>query len=283
MSTAEYQKEYRKTHPKDPAAANEYMKQYIANSQSVTCETCGGHYKTYAKYKHIKTQKHLKALDELSKTERAKAIAAEEETQKKALAEAEAKRQEKPIPAPRKKKETPVPAPRKKKETPEPTTPPTPPTPPPRKQPTKAEALRMLEEYGSTDEDEPEKKINLSDYTVKLQSKKINSDEVQAYIDKHFESSANPEKSSSKTPRRNKNSSLWKKVSNELDGRPWKYVGENLGKITARLYDKPSVQADFLQMMKTVILHFSKVPKAAEENMKALIRQLKSDHVSKQK
>jgi hypothetical protein len=277
--SAEYQRQYRKDHPKDPEANNEYMKQYIANSERITCEVCGGHYKTYARYKHLKTQKHIKALEELSKAEKAKAIADQEEAQKKALAEAEAKRQETPTPAPRKKKETPVPAPRKKKEN----TPPTPPTPAPRKMPTKAEALKMLEDYGSTDEDEPEKKVNLADYTVKLQSKKINSDEVQTYIDSHFESSANPEKSSSKTPRRNKNSSLWKKVAHELDGRTWKYAGENLGKITARLYDKLSVQADFVQMMKTVILHFSKVPKPVEESLKALIRQLKSDHVSKQK
>ena len=275
--SAEYQREYRKAHPKDPQAANEYMKSYIANSERITCEICDGHYKTYAKYKHLKTQKHVKALEELTKAEREKAIADEAEKQKQALADAEAKRQATPTPAPRKKKETPVPAPRKQKETPE-----QPRSPPPRKMPTKSEALKMLEEYGSSDEDEPEK-VKLSEYTVRLQTKKINSDEVQAFIDTHFESSANPEKATSKTPRRNKNSSLWKKVSHELDGRTWKYAGENLGKIAARLYDKPSVQADFVQMMKMVILHFSKVPKPVEESLKALIRQLKSDHVSKQK
>ena len=276
LSKSEYQKKWRASHPRDKAEVNEYMKNYIANSESITCEICGGKYKTYSKYKHVKSQKHIAALDELSKAEKAKAEAEEARKQLEALAEAEAKRTAKPTPAPRKRK-TPEPEPVKDK-----------PVPAPRKkaEPTKAEALKMLEEYGSTDDEaeKPDDKPKLADLSVKLQGKTINADEVLTFIDKHFEESANPDRaSSSKTPRRNKNSSLWKKVANELDGRKWSYLGENLGAIVARTYDKPSVQADFLQMLKMVVLHFTKTPKAVEETMKQAIFHLKQAHVSKQK
>jgi hypothetical protein len=34
-----------------------YMKEYVKNSKSIKCE-CGGKYKTYNKYIHIKSEKH---------------------------------------------------------------------------------------------------------------------------------------------------------------------------------------------------------------------------------
>lgn len=39
----------------------EYMKKYVTNSESVKCEVCQGKYKTYSKYNHLKTKKHLSA------------------------------------------------------------------------------------------------------------------------------------------------------------------------------------------------------------------------------
>ena len=39
----------------------EYMKKYVTNAQNINCEICGGKYKTYSKYRHVKTKKHLQA------------------------------------------------------------------------------------------------------------------------------------------------------------------------------------------------------------------------------
>ena len=263
LSKSEYQKAWRSAHPRDKEEVNNYMREYIANSESINCQICGGKYKTYSKYKHVQSQKHIAAVEVQAKVEQAKAEA-----------EAEAARKlEEAKPKPRKRK-TP---------TPEPTPAPEPvkPAPAPRKKP---EALKVLEEYGSSDEETHTEKAKLADLSVKLQGKIINASEVETFIDKHFAESADPNRaSSSKTPRRNKNSSLWKKVANELDGRKWSYLGENLGAIVSRTYDKPSVQADFLQMLKMVILHFTKTPKAVEETMKQAIFHLKQAHVSKQK
>ena len=43
----------------------DYMKKYVANAESTTCETCGGKYKTYSKYRHMKTKKHMNAQRDL--------------------------------------------------------------------------------------------------------------------------------------------------------------------------------------------------------------------------
>jgi hypothetical protein len=59
-----YQKAYRSTHPKDKAKTNEYMSEYIKKSKTIDCPTCNGKYKSYGKYKHDTTQKHIKALIE---------------------------------------------------------------------------------------------------------------------------------------------------------------------------------------------------------------------------
>lgn len=44
MSTQEYMRKY--------------MKEYIAESETIHCEKCGGHYKAYRKYKHLASKKH---------------------------------------------------------------------------------------------------------------------------------------------------------------------------------------------------------------------------------
>ena len=141
----------------------------------------------------------------------------------------------------------------------------------------------MLEEYGSSSEEESEKKptkTELKDVSFVLQSKKINSEEVAEYIKAQFEASANPDRATAtKTVRLNKNASLWRKVSKELDGKTFKELGQNFGKIVAEAYDKPSSQGDFAQMLKQVILHFTKVPKPVEDKMKELIRSLKQKQV----
>lgn len=41
----------------------EYMNEYVKNSQNIKCE-CGGKYKTYNKYLHVKTNKHKKYKEE---------------------------------------------------------------------------------------------------------------------------------------------------------------------------------------------------------------------------
>lgn len=277
-----YQAEYRRTHPKSKEDQNQYMKTYIAKAVSVDCPVCGGKFKTYNKYKHDQSAKHqaaekvLKAKDELKKREEEEAAA-----QAKALAEADAKRN-KPKPKPKIKigkkkeenikmeiKEKPVPAPRKKKEEEKPKE--------------KAEALKALEEYASSSEDE-EKEEKLEDKKFRFQSKTINSEEVAKYIQDHHESSAKPERSAeSKTPRLNKNASLWRKVSKGLDGKTFKYLGDHFGKIVSTAYDKPSSQADFIQMLKMVVIHFSAVPVPEQKRISMLARKLKTSHVSNQK
>jgi len=279
-----YQAEYRKNHPKSKEEQNEYMKKYIASSVSVDCPVCGGKFKSYNKYKHDESKKHqeaekiLKAKNELKKREEEEAAA-----QEKALAEAEAKRKRVTVkikksrlvpakPAAKKEenikmeiKEKPIPAPRKKKEEEKPT------------------ALKALEEYeSSSDEEKEEEKIE--DIKFKFQSKKIDSEEVAKYIEEHHQSSANPARSAeTKTPRLNKNASLWRKVSKELDGKTWKQLGEDFGEIVSKAYDKPSSQADLVQMLKMVVIHFSAVPVPEQKRISMLARKLKSAHVSKEK
>ena len=259
----------------------EYMKSYIANAESITCPICGGSFRTYNKYKHDKTDKHLHALLQIKdKEEKAELKKKEEELQQQALAKADAARN-KPVPAPRVKKAEPTPVP-----TPAPRVKKAAPTPAPRVKKAepkeKPESLKMLEEYGSTSEEEAEEptKTELRDVSFVLQAKKINSEEVAQFLKEHFETSVNPaRKADNKSVRLNKNASLWRKVSKEADGMTFKELGQNFGKIVAAAYNKPSSQGDFAQMLKQVILHFTKVPKPVEEKMKELIRGLKQKQV----
>lgn len=290
-----YQAKYRKEHPKSKEDQSEYMRTYIAKSVSVDCPVCGGKFKTYNKYKHDQSAKHqeaekvLKAKDELKKREEEEAAA-----QAKALAEADKKRS-KPV---RKlkikigKKEEPKKEEPKVEEKPKPK----------RKiriakkkeenikmeikeKPMeKASALKALEEYASSSEDEEKEEEKLEDTVFYFQAKEINSEEVAKYIQEHHERSAKPERSAdSKTPRLNKNASLWRKVSKELDGKKWSYLGEHFGELVRKAYDKPSSQADLVQMLKMVVIHFTKVPIGEQKAISALARKLKSAHIGNQK
>lgn len=273
----EYQKKYREEHPKNKEEQNTYMKKYIADAPSVKCPVCDGTFKTYAKYKHDKSKKHIKALIAIKdKEEREKKQKEEEEAEKKAQADAlkstkkrtvkkkklileeeeeEKKEEEKP-------KEKPTPPPRKKKE-----------------EPPKEESSSS----SSSSESDEEEDMSLDDAKFPLQSKKIDSAEVAKYIQEHFEGSANPARSSAtKTPRLNKNLSLWKKVSKELDGKTFKELGNMFGEIVKKSYDKPSSQADFAQMLKMVIVHFTKVPDPVLKKITELVRSLKTAHIDKQ-
>ena len=279
--------------PKEKKTANkkeyqkEYMRNYIANSESITCPVCGGAFHTYSKYKHDRTKKHLQALLDIKDKEEKAELKKKEEAQQKALAEADAKRTKTTKTIKIKKRGKPPQPPTasgiaKKEEEPKPKERPTP-APRKRKEEAKPESLKMLEEYGSSSEEEAEKeptKTELRDVSFLLQAKKINSEEVAEYIKAQFEASANPDRAATtKTVRLNKNASLWRKVSKELDGKTFKELGQNFGKIVAAAYDKPSSRGDFAQMLKQVILHFTKVPKPVEEKMKELIRGLKQKQV----
>jgi colicin import membrane protein len=285
-----YQAEYRRTHPKSKEDQNEYMKTYIAKAVSVDCPVCGGKFKTYNKYKHDQSAKHqaaekvLKAKDELKKREEEEAAA-----QAKALAEADAKRNKRTIRIKKKKVEAKV---EEKKEEEKP-------KPKPKikiakkkeenikmeiKEKPKAAALKALEEYASSSEDEEKEEEKLEETVFYFQAKEIDSEEVAKYIQEHHEKSAKPERSAdSKTPRLNKNASLWRKVSKELDGKKWSYLGEHFGEIVTKAYDKPSSQADLVQMLKMVVIHFTKVPIGEQQAISGLARKLKSAHIGNQK
>ena len=256
-----YQKQYRKTHPKSKEAQSAYMKKYIADSVSIDCPICGGKFHTYSKYKHDKSQKHLRALIEIKdKEEKAKLKKEEEELQAKALEEAEKKRN-KPVPAPRKKKAE------KKEEEPK----------------EKPASLKALEEYESSSSSEDEEEDHLKKETFKFQSKKIKNEEVNEYIKKHFEESVNPNRPvNSKVKRLNKDASLWKKVSAELEGKSWKYVGEHFGEIVSKAYPKANSQAELISLLKRLVMHFSKLPAKEEKRLNDLARKLKGGYVSKQ-
>ena len=310
-----YQAQYRKDHPKSKEQQNEYMKKYIASAVSVDCPVCGGKFKSYNKYKHDESKKHqeaekiLKAKHELKKREEEEAAA-----QAKALAEADAKRnkvihriklkrgetpqapqKKEAVESPAEKKKIRIKLPKKKeeniklevKERGE-----TPRAPQKKKggvgesPPEKAAALKALEEYDSSSSSEEEEKEEekLEDTVFYFQAKEIDSEEVAKYIHEHHESSANPARSAeTKTPRLNKNASLWRKVSKELDGKKFSYLGEHFGEIVSKAYDKPSSQADLVQMLKMVVIHFTKVPIGEQKAISMLARKLKSAHVSNQK
>lgn len=276
-----YQAKYKKENPVNKEDQKEYMRSYIAKAVSVECPVCkaagfSGSFMTYNKYKHDATKKHqeaekiLRAKHELKKREEE-----EEAAQKKALAEAEKKpakitrlkiKKKKVEP----KKEEPKKEENIKMEVKE-------------KPKEKASALKALEEYESSSEEEKEEE-KLEDTVFYFQGKVIDSEEVAKYIEEHHQSSANPARSSeSRSLRLNKNASLWRKVSKELDGKKWSYLGENFGKIVSKAYDKPSSQADLVQMLKQVVIHFSKVPVPEQKRISMLARKLKTSHVSNQK
>ena len=46
----------------DKEYMKEYMKKYIGGSEEIKCD-CGGKYKSYRKYCHIKTARHIKHIE----------------------------------------------------------------------------------------------------------------------------------------------------------------------------------------------------------------------------
>ena len=287
-----YQAKYKKENPVNKEDQKEYMRSYIAKAVSVECPVCkaagfSGSFMTYNKYKHDATKKHqeaekiLRAKHELKKREEE-----EEAAQKKALAEAEKKpakitrlKIKKKKVEPKKEEnikmevkervETPR-APQKKKEEEKPKE--------------KHASLKALEEYESSSEEEEEKEEKLENIKFKFQSKTIDSEAVAKYIEEHHQSSVKPDRAAdTKTKRLNKNASLWRKVSKELDGKKWSYLGENFGEIVSKAYDKPSSQADFVQMLKQVVVHFTHVFVSEQKRISMLARKLKTSHVSNQK
>ena len=271
-----YQAKYKKENPVNKEDQKEYMRSYIAKAVSVECPVCkaagfSGSFMTYNKYKHDATKKHqeaekiLRAKHELKKREEE-----EEAAQKKALAEAEKKPAKITRLKIKKKKVEPKKEENVKMEVKE-------------KPKEKHASLKALEEYESSSEEEKEEE-KLEDTVFYFQGKVIDSEEVAKYIEEHHQSSANPARSSeSKTPRLNKNASLWRKVSKELDGKKWSYLGQHFGEIVSKAYDKPSSQADFVQMLKQVVVHFTTVPVNEQKAISMLARKLKTSHVSNQK
>lgn len=315
-----YQAQYRKDHPKSKEDQKKYMKKYISEAVSVECPVCkaagfSGSFMSYNRYKHNATQKHkeaeniLKAKHELKKREEE-----EEAAQKKALEEAKPKRtikikkkkvepkkeepkeEEKPKPKPKikinKKKAEPKKEENIKMEIKEKEKPKEKMSSKPdlnekekaaEKKKEKASALKALEEYESSSEEEKEEE-KLEDTVFYFQPKVIDSEEVAKYIEEHHEKSVNPDRApDSKTKRLNKNASLWRKVSKELDGKKWSYLGEHFGEIIKKSYDKPSSQADLVQMLKQVVIHFTTVPVNEQKAISMLARKLKTSHVSNQK
>lgn len=282
-----YQAAYRKEHPKNKEATNEYMKKYIANAPDVHCPICQGHFKTYAKYKHDRSKKHLKALIDIKdKEEKAAAKKAEDEAVEKAKQEAEAKATTTATATAEASKTT--------KRPPKPTRP----VPQPKKKREKS-ALEALQEYESSSEEEEEKKevpTTKTAISFKLPNKKIDPEDVTKYLVEHFEGSADPNRpAATKTPRVNKYLTVWNKVlktvieimkiknsTSSISGLSWKYIGEHFQKIISEAYDKPSSQADAVQMLKMVFIHFCKLDIEDQKLISGVARKLKETHVKKQ-
>lgn len=252
-----YQAEYAKANPRDNS---EYMKEYIKKAEDVECPVCKaagteGHYKSYAKYRHDATKKHKTAVLLLeAKNELAKREAADLE-----------KRGRSPSPVQPK-------APKKRGR------------PPKAKEPEKPKEPESSSSSESESESEEEEEKIVAGQTYEFKKKKIQPEAVVAFLEKHFAESANPDRAAdTKTKRQNKNLSLWRKVAPEVVGRSWRFVGRNFGAIVSWAYDKPSSQADFIQMLKLVITHFTKVPVETQKEISALARKLKESHTAKGK
>jgi len=241
-----YQKAYRAANPKNKEETNEYMKTYIKKAEDIECKVCDGHYKSYSAYKHNATQKHLKALIAIKEKEEAEAA-------------------KPPSPAPKRKIKV--------------------------KKSPKKNGLELLKEYESesdeelspsSEEEASEAEEELKDIFV-LPDEAIDPVKVSEFLAEHFKTSANPNRpAESKTPRTNKNATLWKKMAKMLEGKTWKYVGEHITELVNKAYDKPTSRADTVAMMKLVIQHFTPLSEADKVRFNEMNRALKKQHISKQ-
>ena len=291
-----YQAEYRKNHPKSKEDQKKYMKKYISEAVSVECPVCkaagfSGSFMSYNKYKHDATQKHkeaeniLKAKHELKKREEE-----EEAAQKAALEKASAKPKRK-IKIGKKKVEEKKEEPKKEEPKVEekPKSKPKPKIKISKKKEEENVKMEIKEkpkekEYDSSSSEEEKEEEKLEDTVFYFQSKEIDSKAVAEFIQEHHEKSAKPDRSpDTKLKRLSKNASLWRKVSKELDGKKFSYLGEHFGELVKKSYEKPSSQADFVQMLKMVVMHFTKVPAGEEKALNMLARKLKTTHVANQK
>lgn len=261
-----YQKAYKASHKGE---ANNYMKEYIKKAEDITCKDCGGKYKSYCKYKHEVTQKHLKAL---IKSKEADAVPLEvinladikapEEIFTVEELKAAAKEIEKEM---KKSNKGHIKAPAE-----------------PYKNP-----LESVKEYGNSDseseDDESVSDDESEEVSFKLPDTKIDSEKVVEFLTEHFAKSAKPTRSAEcKTPRNNKNKSTWNKVSKLLEGKSWAYLGKNFMKIVKEAYDKPSTQADTVVMLKLVMSQFATLSEPDKIKLNDLNRSLKETHISKQ-
>tara|TARA_R110000868_G_scaffold498_4_gene3733 strand:+ start:668 stop:1453 length:786 start_codon:yes stop_codon:yes gene_type:complete len=250
-----YQAEYAKAHPRDN---KEYMANYIKKAEDIECPICKeagtpGRYKSYAKYRHDSTQKHKTA---------ALLVEAKEALAKKEV-EALEKRGKPPS--------TPQAAPKKRGR-------------PPKAKEEKPKSPQESESSSESESETEEEEKIVSGQTYEFKKKRIQPEAVVAFLEKHFAESANPDRAAdTKTKRQNKNLSLWRKVAPEVVGRTWRFVGRNFGRIVSWAYDKPSSQADFIQMLKLVITHFTKVPVETQKEISLLARKLKESHKAKGK
>ena len=249
-----YQKEYRAAHPKNKEETNQYMKTYIKKAENITCKICLGHHKSYSAYKHNVTQKHLKALIAIKEKEEAEAAKPTGET---------------PVSPPTTKRRGGAKPPKAPKKN----------------------GLELLKEYESDSEEEmsasseeeaSEPEEELKEIFV-LPAEAIDTSKVSEFLAEHFKTSANPNRpAESKTPRTNKNATLWKKVAKMVEGKTWQYVGENITELVNKAYDKPTSRADTVAMLKLVIQHFTPLSEADKVRFNEMNRALKKQHIAKQ-
>ena len=242
----EYQRQYRKTHPKDKKKTNEYMKEYIKDAEDIQCQICDGRYKDYSKYKHDKTIKHMKGL---------LAIKEKEEEEAKAKAEEEAKAKPKPKKAPAKKNSLEI----------------------------LNEYESESDDLSSSSEEEQSEPEEEMKRVFTLPDEIIDPAKVVAFLNEHFKTSVNPNRpAETKTPRTNKNGILWKKVLKQVEGKSWKWVGEHIEEIINTAYDKPTSRADTVAMLKLVINHISPLNDDDKVRFNDMNRAFKKQHISKQ-
>lgn len=255
-----YQKAYKASHKGE---ANNYMKEYIKKAEDITCKDCGGKYKSYCKYKHEVTQKHLKAL---IKSKDADATTTPLEIVKDDITEEEMKAAANEIQKEmlKKKKSSKVnsKAPAEPYQNP----------------------LESVKEYGNSDsESEDDESDDDEEVSFKLSDTKIDSEKVVEFLTEHFAKSAKPTRSAEcKTPRNNKNKSCWNKVAKLVADKSWAYLGKNFMQIVKEAYDKPSTQADTVVMLKLVMSQFAGLSESDKIKLNDLNRSLKETHISKQ-